>query len=130
MKKLFLLSFTMICISASAQYATYTPIETPRINNQTTGSSSVKVREKEEAKEEIQRLTGYYANLNGETSRVSIKITAKQGYTGEVITLVGYHNGSSWVSTRLNVFKTGYGDPKGFDFKVGIANIGAVYFNY
>ncbi|GAB6010458.1 hypothetical protein [Dysgonomonas reticulitermitis] len=132
MKQLLVCLFAFVSISASAQWATYTPIETPKTT--TSGNKTViqpaKVKQKEEVKEDTQRTTGYYANLQGGTSRVSIKFTVKESYTGEVLTLVGYYNGVSWVSIRTRVDKTGYGDPKNFDYKVGIAHLGTVYFNY
>lgn len=144
MKRLLFISFTFISLSATAQYATYTPLETPEIvlpqrqqnyystpQTQKQTSTTNQTVKKEEPKEQVYRATGYYIDLRGETARVSLKFTVKQTYTGEALTIVGYNNGVSWIDTYANAYKTGYGDPKEFGYKVGVSGItGTIYFNY
>lgn len=134
MKKLLVILLTFVSVSVSAQWATYKRIETPQpnIGNSSTNNSTPKIQQYQEEKEEIHRATGYYLDASRQTARVSLQFTIHQSQIGEVLTIVAYKKSSdlNWMSAKTIVGKTGYYDPEDFDYKVGILNLGTVYFNY
>lgn len=129
MKKLLIGFFMLTTLSVSAQqWATYTPVQTPQI--QLPGQSQQKtVRQtvKEEPKKEVYRTVGYSEDMYGKVSRTSIKFTVTKSYTGDILTIVSYNNGASWVSSNTSVYKS---DNENFDYKANLLNVGTVYFNF